>query len=223
MQTLVYLWKVVVHPRTTSRDLLQQEKISRSGTVVLLLGVIVSLLFLISHLKQDYPPPADELQVWIETWGEFAMLPFLQIPAEKYRLAQAIFFLPLVLAIWILMAGSARLLSILFGGKVSYKQYLNLFGFSFFAFWILGHFLDITYSALLGDAVLRALRMEYGPFVRGIVANFPSVMWTVALTIGGIYNAIVTHESEGFSPAKAAVVGAATFFWPIVLISFLIR
>ncbi|MBN1581395.1 MAG: hypothetical protein JXA89_11900 [Anaerolineae bacterium] len=224
MEPLIKLCKMIIHPKRTSREILQDTKsIRQATTIVIGFGAVLTLLFLISHLTQDYPPPADELATWIETWGEFPMLPFLKIPAEQYRLAQALFGLPLVLAIWILMAGSARLLSVAFKGQVPYEQYLSLFGFSFFAFWILGQILDITYSAILEDAILRALRMEYGAAIKEIVALFPAVMWTGVLTLGGIYNGIVTYESEGFSAIKAGAIAMATFVWPIVLISVLIR
>ena len=51
----------------------------------------------------------------------------VKVPTQHYRLAQAIFMTPLVVAIWIWMAGSARLLSIGFGGRVTYRQYLILY------------------------------------------------------------------------------------------------
>ena len=178
---------------------------------------------MISHVKADYPPPPDELNIWIETWGEFAMLPFVKIPAEKYRLAQAIFMIPMVIAIWILMAGSAKTLSILFNGKVAFRQYLNLFGFSFFVFWIMGSILDTIYSGILGEIVLNALKLEYGQYVKIFVTYFPSIMWVGVLSLGGIYNAIVIHETERFSFTKSALMGMVTFVWPIVLISTLVR
>lgn len=223
MKTLRRLVRIISHPRETSREIVSDEKINSSLSVVLGFGIILSLMFLISHLKADYPPPTDELKVWIETWGEFPMLPFVDIPAERYRLAQAIFMTPLMIAVWILMAGSAKLLSILFDGKVSYKQYLNLFGFSFYAFWIVASILDTIYSGIFGDLALKVLTMENGSTIKSVVANFPSVMWTLLLGLGGIYNAIVTHENERFSMGKTAVIGIVTFAWPILLISLLIR
>lgn len=161
--------------------------------------------------------------MWIATWGEFAMLPFVKIPAENYRLAQAIFIIPLLLAIWLLMAGSARVLSVLWGGKVSFEQYLNVLGYSFFAFWIVGQVLDMSYSGILGRWMLPALRMEYGAGIQAFFANFPSVMWTVTLSLGGLYNGIVTYELERFSLWKVVVISLVTLAWPIVLISILLR
>jgi hypothetical protein len=130
---------------------------------------------------------------------------------------------PLVLAIWILMAGSARLLSVLFGGKVTFEQYLNLFGFSFFAFWITSSALDVIYSGVFRRFVLQALRMEHGAAIRTIVVWFPATMWTTLLALGGMYNALVAHECEQFSVIKSALVGMATAIWPIVLVSILLR
>lgn len=224
MRYAAYLIRVVLYPRRTAREILEGERsLLAAGLVVLGLGALLFVLFLVSHLRRGYPPPLDELETWIETWGEFAMLPLLKIPAERYRLAQALFALPLVLAAWMLMGGSARLLSILFGGKVTYEGYLSLFGFSFYAFWILAHLLDVLYSAVLGDVVLEALRGAYGPGFRAFVTAFPSVMWTAALTVGGISNGIVTHEAEGWAVCKAALTAVATLVWPIVLVSVLIR
>lgn len=225
MKPVTNLWKIVIHPRRTSRELLEDgsRSLYAAGGIVLGFAAILALLFLYSHLAGDYPPPPDELETWIATWGEFTMLPFVKIPAESYRLAQAIFIIPLVLGIWILMAGSARLLSVLFGGHTTFEQYLSLFGFSFFAFWILAQVLELVYSVVLGGAILPALRMEYGPLVRCLAANYPSFMWTLMLTLGGIYNGIVTYESERLSAVKAGLTGATTLVWPIVLIAVLVR
>ena len=223
MKTVSKLWRIILYPRRTSRELLEQKTPTASLVIVLGFALVLALLFLLSHLAQDYPPPPEDLQTWVETWGEFAMLPFLKIPAERYRLAQALFVVPLVLAIWILMAGSARLLSVLFGGKVTFEQYLNLFGHSFFAFWILAQLLDFTYSTLLGNFVLPALRLAYGPVIRGLVAFFPAAMWTLALGCGGLYNGLAAREAEKFPWIKAAPIGLVTFLWPMVLISTLIR
>ena len=203
-----------------SRDRAGQEN---QRFLVYCFGLVLALLFSISHLKGDYPPPSEELAVWIETWGEFSMLPFVKIAAEKYRLAQAIFITPLMIAVWILMAGSAKILSILFNGKIAFKQYLNLFAYSFFVFWIIGSIMDTIYSSIFGEYVLRALRLEYGVIIKGIVANFPPAMWVSVLTLGGIYNAIVIHENEQCSLGKVMLMGTATFLWPIILISTLIR
>jgi hypothetical protein len=223
VKTLNRLWRIILHPRRVTGEILLEENIHSSLSVVLGFGLVLSLLFLYSYLQGDYPPPPEDLNTWIEAWGEFSMLPFVNIPPENYRLAQAIFMTPLVIAVWMLMAGSAKILSSLFGGIVSYEQYLNLFGFSFFVFWIIGSFLDVVYSGIFGTFVLEALRWDYGGSVRSFAVNFPPVMWTTLLSLGGIYNGIAVHEGEQFSIAKTALVALATFVWPIVLVSLLIR
>jgi hypothetical protein len=218
---------IIVRPRQTCRRILKLETLDASLAIVLVFGAVVSLLFLRSHLAGDYPPPPDELETWIETWGEFAMLPFLKVPAEQYRLAQAIVMIPLSLAVWILMAGSARVLSVLFGGRTTFVQYANLFGHSFFVFWALATVLDAVYTMILGDRLILALRMAYGPLVHDLVAHYPALMWTCMLGLGAVYNGIVAHESEGFAGTaallKAGVIAATTGFWPIVLITLLLR
>jgi len=213
----------VVSPRVAAQEIVEVENIHSSLCLVLGFGIVLSALFLISYLKADYPPAPEDLETWIEAWGEFSMLPFVKVPVEKYRLAQAIFIIPLVMAIWILMAGSARILSTLFRGKVSFEQYLNLYGYSFFVFWIIGSALDTVYSGILGGIVLKALRMEYGILARTIAIYFAPTMWVSVLSLGGIYNAIVTHESERYSLDKSVLVGMVTFAWPIISISYLIR
>jgi hypothetical protein len=47
---------------------------------------------------------------------------FLKIPAENFRAFIAAIMVLLTLTIWMLMAGTAKLLSILFRGKVHYEQ-----------------------------------------------------------------------------------------------------
>jgi hypothetical protein len=227
MSALKDLVRIVIHPRRTCREILKLETLNASLAVVLAFGAVVSLLFLRSHLARDYPPPPDELETWIETWGEFPILPYVKIPAERYRLAQAIFMVPLSLAVWILMAGSARVLSVLFGGRTTYVQYANMFGHSFYAFWFLATILDGLFTLIMGDHLLRALRMEYGPLARAVVANYPSLVWTSVLGLGAAYNGILAHESDGATGTaailKAAAIAVATGSWPIVLITLLLR
>lgn len=221
-RSLALLPKTVVHPRRTAREFLSERTIYPSLIVVLGFAVLESLLSLISYLAGSYPPPPEVLKIWIEAWGEFAMLPFIRVPAESYRLAMAVFMVPLMLAIWMLMAGSARLLSILFG-RVSFDGYLNLLGFSFFAFFIIAVFLDALVNGVFGGFELAALRGEYGPLLRSVFVAFPAVEYTVLFGLGGVYNAIVAREAEGYSIPKTAVVGFVTFLWPMVLVSLLLR
>ena len=48
------------------------------------------------------------------------------------------------------MAESARLLSRGMMGRLTFRQYLVLFGFIFIPFWMLGPGLDIAYSIVFG-------------------------------------------------------------------------
>ena len=222
--SLALLPKMVAHPRRTARALLSEKSVYPSLVVVLGFATVEALLSLISYLTGGYPPPSAELRIWVQTWGEFAMLPFVKVSLESYRLAMALFTIPLMLAIWMLMAGSARLLSILFGRRrVSFDQYLNLFGFSFFAFMIAAAVFDATYSGVFNNLVLAALTMEYGEPVKAVVAAFPPVMYTVLYGLGGVYNAIVAREGEGYSLPMTVLVGLVTFAWPMVLVSLLLR
>jgi hypothetical protein len=223
MNTISKFWKIIVAPQRTALELARENSIRSSLSVVLSLGFVLALMNLASALAHDFPPPADEFQTWIDAYGEFAMLPFLNIPPEHYRLAQAIFAIPLVLALWILMAGSAKLLSILFGGKVSYDQYLNLLCFSFFTFWILAGVIDTAINLLSGDYMLSSLRGEHGVFARGFYVYSFSINWTVLLTVGGVYNGLVSYFTEKFAAWKAVVIGMVTMAWPIVLTSLLLR
>jgi len=223
MNTISKFWMIIVSPRRTALELAQEKSIRASLSVVLGLGIVLAAVNLVSALAHDFPPPPDEYQTWVEAYGEFAMLPFLNIPPENYRLAQAIFAIPLLLGVWMLMAGSARVLSILFNGKVSYDQYLNLLCFSFFTFMILAGLLDTALNLLSGDYMLSALRGEHGAFARGFYIYAFSVEWVVLLTLGGVYNALVSYFTERFSAWKAAVIGMVTMSWPIVLVSLLLR
>jgi hypothetical protein len=131
--------------------------------------------------------------------------------------------IPVVLASWILMAGSARLLSILFGGKITFEQYLNLFGFSFFAFWILAQLMDMLINSLGSAYMLPALRNEYGPVARGFFIYSLTLGWPLLLTLGGVYNGLVSYYTEKFAAWKAALITMVTLPWPIIMVAFLVR
>ena len=213
------LLKIIIAPRQTARELLAEKSLKWPLIIVLLLGFISSVGFYFSYLQHAYPPPRE----MIEAWGDFAMLPFFKIPAESYRLFLAQIMVPFLLGIWILMAGSARLISILLGGKVTYKQYLILFAYSFFSFYLVASILDAIYSGLMSGMILAALRNEYGPVLRQAFIIYPMIFWPTALVLAGIYNGIVCQEGEGWHWWKSVVVAAVTFIWPIVLISFIMR
>jgi len=223
VKTLSWLWRVWLRPRQTARELLADAALSPALGVVVGFGALMSLLLLRSHLAGAYPPPPDVLAAWVEAWGEFAMLPFVKIPPEHYRLALAIGFVPLALAAWILMAGSAALLSIGFGGRLGYPEYLRLLAFSFFPAWIAASAIDAVFSGPLAPFVLSAVRGERGPAVRQLVIAFPTVMYPVVLGLGGVYNAIVAGEGEHFGVLRSAAIGAVSAAWPIALTAFLLR
>jgi hypothetical protein len=223
MRTLVYIRYMLLSPRRTSRALRNERNIAPSFWLVLGYGALVGLGFLSSALQKDYPPPPETLAVWVAAWGEFTMLPFLKILPENYRLFEAILMLPLALAIWMLMAGSGRLLSILFGGRVSYEAYLNLFGLAFFPFLLLAAVLDMIYSGFLDPFIIPALQNVYGPLARLFFTNFPPLMYTLVLGLGMVYNIVAVRSAEGFSWPKAALSGFVAFAWANLLLTMLLR
>lgn len=213
------LLKIIIAPRKTARELLEEKSLKWPLAIVLVLGLLSSISFYISYLNHAYPPPRE----MIEAWGEFAMLPFFNIPAESYRLFLAKIMIPFLLAIWILMAGSARLLSLLFGGKVTYRQYLILFAYSFFSFYLIASILDMIYSGLMNDMILSALHGEYGLFIRQLFILYPAFFWVTALGLAGIYNGIVCQEGEGWVWWKSVLVATVTFACSMMAISFTLR
>ena len=148
--------------------------------------------------------------------------------AQQYRLFLAIIMLPLVLAVWMLMAGTARLLGRLFDGRASFDQYLNLLAFSFFTFWMLASVLDFSYNLLLGPYLVPAIQGMYGPLASAFVRNFPPMLYVVLFGLAGVYNGIAAHTVERvagapYAPWKSALVGLLTFVWPMVLVVALSR
>jgi hypothetical protein len=223
MSTLALIRSMFIHPRRTTEAILARNSLRLPAVVVLAYGLFVAAGMLISHFAGDYPPPPAEMQAWVDAWGSFTMLPFLNVPAESYRLLQSAFMLPLVLAIWMLMAASARLLSVIFHGRLSFDQYASLFAFSFFPFALLAAIADGILSGLLGDFGLAALRMEHGTAVRELVVGVYPMFYTVLYGLGAVYNTIVTQEAEAFSWPKAALIGIVAFIWPIGLTTLLLR
>ncbi len=213
------LLEVMIVPRRVARELLAEKSLKWPLAIVLALGLLGSIGFLISYFQHVYPPPRE----MIEAWGEFAMLPFFNIPAERYRLFLAEIMVPFLLAVWIMMAGSARLLSLLLGGKVTYRQYLVLFAYSFFSFYLIASILDMIYSGMMAGMIMSALRGEYGPLVRQGFILYPAFFWMTALGLAGIYNGIVCQEGEGWAWWKSVLVAAVTFFWAMIAITFTLR
>ncbi len=223
MKSLSYLWKMVIHPRRTTDELFQEKNPLPALWIILGFGLIFAVMMLISHLQGGYPPPPADLKTWIEAWGSFTMLPFINVPAESYRLVQAIFMIPLMFVIWMLMAGSARLLSISFGSKTSFDQFLNLLVFSFFPWWILASVMDGLMSGVFGGFVLSALRMEHGVLAKNLITNFYPVMYSVLFGLGGVYNGLATYRAGGLKWWQAALIGFITFFWPLFFATILLR
>jgi hypothetical protein len=190
---------------------------------VITFGLLQSLMFLVSYLKKDYPPPPEVLAIWVEHWGEGVMLPFFNIPAESYRGFQSAIMLPFCLALWMLMGGTGRLLAKLFGGNQSYETYLRVTGFAFFTIWLIAAFLDFLYSGVFVDFVMNGLRGEYGSLVDGLLQALMPVVYTVLYGLAGINITLATREIEGFPCWKAAIVGVAAFAWPMALVASVVR
>jgi hypothetical protein len=214
---------MLIHPRQTSKELASDASLRPVAILVFTFGLFYALMFLISYLTHDYPPPPDVLAVWVEHWGEGVMLPFFNIPAESYRGFQAAIMLPFVLAIWMLMGGTARLMASLFGGKQDYETYLRITGFTFFTVWMISAFLDMLYSGVFWEFVSRGLQGEYGPFVDTMLQGFMPLEYTLLYGLVAVNIAIAARTIEQFAWWKAAIVGVATFAWPMALVSSVVR
>lgn len=214
---------MLFHPKRTGKELSAATSLKPIAILVIGFGLLQSLMFLISYLKQDYPPPPDVLAVWVEHWGEGVMLPFFNIPAESYRGFQAAILLPFCLAIWMLMGATGRLLSSLLGGKQSFETYLRVTGFTFFTIWLIAAFLDFLYSGVFAEFVLNGLRGEYGPFADGLLQAFMPVEYIVLYGLAAINITLATREIEGFPWWKAMMIGIAAFAWPMALVSSVVR
>jgi len=151
------------------------------------------------------------------------MLPFLKVPPESYRLFLAVIMVPLAYAIWMLMAGTAKLLSLLLGGHASYEQYLVITAFSFFPFWILAGIIDSIFSGVIDGYVLQALTGQFGPYATTFWRNFPSFFYTFLYGLGGVWIGISTAGVESFQWWKAVPVALFSFGWPMLLMNVLIR
>jgi hypothetical protein len=214
---------MLLHPRRTGKELATDTRLKPVTTFVIAFGLLLSLMFLVSHLKQDYPPPPEELAIWVEHWGEGVMLPFFNIPAESYRGFQAVIMLPFCLAIWVLMGGTGRLLSSLLSGKHSFETYLRVTGFTFFTCWLISAFLEYLYSSAFNAIVLRGLLGEFGPLVDALLKYYPPVLYTFLYGLAGVNITLATQAIEDFPWWKAAIVGIATLAWPMALVSSVVR
>lgn len=214
---------MLLHPKQTGKVLAADTRLRPVTTFIIAFGLLLSLLFLVSHLIQDYPPPPEVLAIWVEHWGEGVMLPFFNIPAESYRGFQAAIMLPFCIAIWILMGGTGRLLAILLGGKHSFETYLRITGFAFFTIWLISAFLEYLYSSTFNAYVLRGLQGGFGPFVDTLLQYYPPVLYTLLYGLAGVNITIATRAIEEFPWWKAAIIGLATFAWPMALVASVVR
>lgn len=215
--------QLLASPRFTSQNDAKKTSLFAPLALVSGFGIALSIMFLIGYLTKAYPPSAEELKVWIEAWGAWAMTPVVNIPMESYRLFLAIITVPLVLTTWALMAGSARLLSYLMKGRASFVQYLRALAFSFFPFWILSALVDTIYSGVFGGYITPALQMEYGATARAFFLYFAQIMYPVILGAGMVFNFRAIRRLEGFSAWKAATIAIITGALPILATATLFR
>ncbi len=213
----------MISPFRSARALPTSVRVRQAALLVLGAGLFMAVGFFVSYLNHAYPPAPDVLKIWIETWGEFFMLPFLKVPTESYRLFLSIIIVPLVFMMWMLMAGTAKLLSLLIGGRASYEQYLVITAFSFFPFWILAGILDIIFSGVIDGYVLQALTGQFGPLATVFWSNFPNFFYTFLYGLSGLWIGISTVGVESFKWWKAVPIALLSFGWPMLLMSVLVR
>ena len=223
MNTSVSPYRILISPYRSARALPTSVRVGSAALLVLAAGVLMAVGMLVSYLNRAYPPAPDVLKIYVDTWGEFVMLPFLKVPPESYRLFLAVIFVPLAFAIWMLMAGTAKLLSLLMGGHASYEQYLVITAFSFFPFYILAAIIDTIFSGVIDGYVLQALTGQFGPFATVFWLNFPKFFYTFLYGLGGVWIGISTAGVEPFKWWKAVLVALFSFGWPMLLMSVLMR
>ncbi len=216
-------FRIVISPFRSAKALPAAACVRPAALLVFGAGLFMAAAFFISYLSHVYPPAPDVLKIYIDAWGEYPMLPFLKISPESYRLFLAIIMIPLAFAMWMLMAGTAKLLSLLMGGHASYEQYLVVTAFSFFPFWILAGIIDMIFSGLIDQYVLQALTGQFSPVARTFWINFPIFFYTILYGLGGVWIGISTAGVERFKWWKAVPVALLSFGWAMLLISALLR
>ena len=217
------MWFILWRPRRTGQEITHDENIWPALGLVGIFAVVLGLAYLATYFAKAFPPPPADWQVWLDTWGEAFMNPFLPIPLESYRLFLAVAIIPGVIGLWLVMGGIGRLFSQAFHGKASFQQYLSLFGFSFFPFWIIAALIDFLYMGLAGPYIVPALNMAYGPAVRTIVYLMPLALYPLLLGLGGVYIAVSTYTLERFAAWKCALVGLVNAGSGIAVLSLLVR
>jgi hypothetical protein len=216
-------FRILISPFQSAKALPASVRVRPAALLVFGAGLFMAAGTFVSYLNHGYPPPADVLKIWVDTWGEFLMLPFLKIPPESYRLFTAIILVPLAFAMWMLMAGTAKLLSLLLRGHASYEQYLVITAIGFFPFWILAGIIDTIFSGVIDGYVLQALTGQLGPFATAFWTNFPKFFYTFLYALGGVWIGISTAGVEAFKWWKAVPIALFSFGWAMLLISVLLR
>lgn len=214
---------MLAHPGRTGKEFTTDMHLKPIAIFVIVFGTAFGLIMLKSQLAGDYPPPAEDLAIWVEHWGEGVMLPFFNIPEERYRGFQAAIMLPFALALWMLIGGTAKLMANLFGGRQSYETYLKLTGFTFFTIWVIATFIDSMFSVVFWEYVARGLKGEYGPAVDTLLTFFMPLEYTMLYGLAAVNVTIATRAVEGFAWWKAAIIGIAVFAWPMMLVSAVVR
>ena len=83
--------------------------------------------------------------------------PWLKIDLDAYYLVQALFIVPLILALWVQAAGTIHMLSRLSGGKGSFDRTLTMTGYSLWLPWLIFLVFDIVLApGLAHDLVFAA-------------------------------------------------------------------
>ncbi len=78
-----YMGGMLAHPARTGKALAAEKSLKPAAVFVIAFGILQSLMFLISYLAHDYPPPPEVLAVWAEHWGKGVMPAVLQYPCGK--------------------------------------------------------------------------------------------------------------------------------------------
>ncbi len=223
MSASVSPYQILIAPFRSARALPTSARVRPAALLVLGAGLFMAIGMFVSYLNHAYPPPPEVMKIYINTWGEYYMLPFLNIPPESYRLFMAVIFVPFAFAIWMLMAGTGKLLSLLMGGRASFEQYLVITAFSFFPFWILAGVIDTIFSGVIDGYVLQALTGQLGPFATAFWSSFPQFFYTFLYGLGGVWIGFNTAGVESFPWWKVVPIALLTFGWPMLLMSALVR
>jgi hypothetical protein len=207
---------MIFHPYRTGRQLAKEPRIRYAFWLVFSVSAITALLTFRSYLAGEYPPSPEMLALWIKTWGEFAMVPFIKIPMESYRLFTTLIEIPIAITIWMLAAGTARLLTRLFGEKLDFDQFLNLLAFTIFPFWFISGLMDGAYQLILKPHQFAALSGQLGSLTQGLYTWYPQIMYPVVQGLGALFLGFAIHANEGLRVWKTALIAFFAFTWVII-------